>query len=164
MVYQNHKHCSFQVRRSVLQGSVLGLYFSLSSLVIFRSIRLLLSAALFMLTIWPFGPPSPWFPLRWRPHKELCFNWSTGLSTGVFLSIRANVRLPSSQWIPTRLTCSPISSYSAPTSVSIPFQLFLGSPLIALFPFLSMHLCRRPSVSHVSRPYAVSLLHHGAPL
>ena len=34
----------------------------------------------------------------WRPHKELCFDWSAGLSTGVFLSIRANVR-PPSQWI-----------------------------------------------------------------
>ena len=33
--------------------------------------------------------------LRWRPHKELCFDWSAGLSTGVFLSIRENVRPPS---------------------------------------------------------------------
>ena len=59
--------------------------------------------------------------------QTYCFNWSTGLSTGVFLSIRANVRPPSSQWIPTRLISSPTSSYSAPASVSIQFQLFLGS-------------------------------------
>ena len=52
----------------------LALYFSLSSLVIFRLLRLLPSAALFMLTIWPFGPLPPRSPLRWRPHKELCFD------------------------------------------------------------------------------------------
>ena len=115
------------------------LYFSLSSLMIFRHLCLLPSAALFTLTIWPFGPPPARSLLRWRPHKELCFDWSAGLSTGVFLSIRANVR-PPSQWIPTRLTSSPTSSYSAPASVSIPLQLFLGSPSTALFPFLSMYL------------------------
>ena len=110
----------------------LALYFSLSSLMIFRPLCLLPSAALFTLTIWPFGPPPPRSLLWWRPHKELCFDWSAGLSTGVFLSIRANVRSPSSQWIPTKLTSSPTSSYSAPASISIPFQLFLGSPSTAL--------------------------------
>ena len=116
-------------------------YFSLYSLMIFRFLRLLLSAVLFTLTIWPFGPLPPRSPLRWRPHKELCFDWSAGLSTGAFLSIRANVRPPFFQSIPTRLTSSPTSSYSAPASVSIPLQLFLGSPSTALFPFLSMYLC-----------------------
>ena len=77
------------------------LFFSLSSTIIFWLLCLLLSAALFTLTIWPFGPPPLQFPLQWRPHKELCFDWSTGLRTGVFLSIQANVRSPSSQWIPT---------------------------------------------------------------
>ena len=72
----------------------LALYFSLSSLMIFRLLWLLSSAALFTLTIWPFGPPPPRSLLRWRPHKELCFDWSTGLNTGVFLSIRANARPP----------------------------------------------------------------------
>ena len=99
------------------------------------------SAALFTLTIWPFGSFPSWSPLRWRPHKELCFDWSAGLSTGVFLSIRAYVRPPSSQWIPTKLTSSPISSYLAPASVLIPLQLFSGSPSTALFPFLNMYLC-----------------------
>ena len=70
----------------------LALYFSLS-LMIFLPLCLLPSAALFTLTIWPFVPPPTWSPLRWRPHKELCFDWSAGLSTGVFLSIRANVIL-----------------------------------------------------------------------
>ena len=118
----------------------LALYFSPSSSMIFRPLFLLPPAALFTLTIWPFGPPLPRSLLRWRPHKELCFDWSAGLSTGIFLSIPANVRPPSSQCIPTRLTSSPISSYSAPASVSIPLQLFLGSPSTALFPFLSMYL------------------------
>ena len=104
----------------------LALYFSLSSSMIFRPLCLLPSAALLALTIWPFGPPPPRSPLLWRPHKELCFDWNAGLSTGVFLSIRANVRPPSSQWIPTKPTSSPISSYLAPASVSTPLQLFLG--------------------------------------
>ena len=117
VVFQNHKSRSFRVRRGVPQDPFLALYFSLSSLMIFRPLCLPPSAALFTLTIWPFGPPSPRFLLRWRPYNELCFNWSAGLSTGVFLSIRANVRPPSSQWIPAKLTSSP-TSYSAPA----PFQ------------------------------------------
>ena len=72
----------------------LALYFSLVSLMIFRLLYLLPSAALFTLTIWPFGPLFPRSPPRWRPHKELCFDWSASLSTGVFLSIRANMRPP----------------------------------------------------------------------
>ena len=118
----------------------LALFFSLSSLMIFRSLCLLPSAALFTLTTWPFGPPPPRSPVRWRSHKELCFDWSAGLSTGVFLSIRPNMRPPSSEWIPNNLTSSPISSYSAPASVSIPHQLFLGSPSTAHFLFLNMYL------------------------
>ena len=111
--------------------------------MIFRPLCLLPLAALFTLAIWPFGPPPPQSPLRWMPHKELCFDWSAGLSIGVFLSIRANVRPRSSQWIPTKLTSSPSCSYSAPASVSIPLQLFLGSSSTALFPFLNMYFRSR---------------------
>ena len=47
--------------------------------------------------------PSIWSPfyrslLWWRLHKELSFDCSAGLSTGVFLSVQANMKL-SSQWI-----------------------------------------------------------------
>ena len=118
---------------------LLALHFSLSSSMIFRLLCFLPSAALFTLTIWPFGPPPPRSPLKWMPRKELCFVWSAGLSTGVFLSIRANEK-PPSQWIPTKLTSSPTSSYSAPASVSTQLQPFLGSPSTALFPFLNMYL------------------------
>ena len=89
------------------EDPLLALYFSPYSLMIFWPLCLLPSAALFTLTIWPFGPLPPRSPLRWRPHKELCFHWSAGLGTGVFLSIRANVRPPSSQWIPIKLTSNP---------------------------------------------------------
>ena len=107
---------------------------SVSSSIIFRPLCLLPSAALFTLMIWPFGSPPPPSPQRWRPHKELCFDWSAGWSTGVFLSIQANVRPSFSRWIPTKL----ISSLTS--SVSIPFQLFLGSFSTALFPFLNIYL------------------------
>ena len=102
----------------------LPLYFSLFSSTILRLLCLLPSGAFFTLTIWPFGPPPPRSPPLWRPHKELCFDWSTGRSTGVFLLIRANMRPPSSQSLPTKLTSIPISSYSTPVSVSISHQLF----------------------------------------
>ena len=138
----------FKIRKVVPFESVemfrkdpfLALYFSLSSSMISRLFCLFPSAALFTLTIWPFGPPPPRSALRWRPHKELCFDWSADLSTGVFLSIQANVRPPSFQWIPTKLTFSPTSSYWAPASVSIPLQLFLGYLSTTTFPYLNMYL------------------------
>ena len=142
------------------KDAFLALHFSLFSSMIFR----LPSAALFTLTMWPFGPPPPRSLLRRRPHKELCFDWSAGLSTGDFLSIRTNVRPPSSRWIPTKPTSIPNSSYSTPASVLIPLQPFLGSQWTAFFPFLNIFLRLRPSFSHVSRPDAVSLLPHKAPL
>ena len=49
----------------------LALYFFLSSSMIFQLLCLLPSAALFTLTIWPFGSPPSRSLLRWRPHKEL---------------------------------------------------------------------------------------------
>ena len=49
---------------------LLALYFFLSSSMIFLLLCLLPSAVLFMLTIWPFGPPPSRSPLRWRPHKS----------------------------------------------------------------------------------------------
>ena len=78
----------------------LALYFPLFSLMISLLLYLSLSVALFLLTIWPFGPPPPRPQLWWRPHKELYFDWSAGPSTGVFLSIRANVRPSYFQLIP----------------------------------------------------------------
>ena len=133
------KAAPFECDEVFRKDPFLALYFSLSSSMIFRPLCLLPSVALFTLTIWPFGPSPPRSPLRWRPHKELCFDSSAGLSTGVFLSIRANVRSRSSQWISTKLTSSPTSSCSAPASVSTQLQPFLGSPSTALFSFVNMY-------------------------
>ena len=138
VVYQNHKSRSFRVGRGVPQGSVLGpVLFSLIN-DLPASLPSSISCSLYAddLAIWSSCPS---VPQRWKPHKELCFDWSTGMSTGVFLSIRANVGPPSSWWIPTKLTSTP-TSYSAPASISTLLQLFLGSPSTALFPFLSTYL------------------------
>ena len=140
VVYQNHKSRCFRVRRGVPQGSVVGpVLFSLFINDLPASLPSSVSGSFYAddLAIWSSSPRSL---LRWRPHKELCFDWSAGLSTGVFLSVRANVRLSSSQWIPTKLASSSTSSYLAPASVSIPLQPFLGSPSTAPFPFVSMYL------------------------
>ena len=140
VVFQNHKSRSFRVRRGAPQGSVLGpVLFALFINDLPASLPSSVSCSLYAddLAIWSSFPRSP---LRRRPHKELCFDWSPGLSTGVFLSIRANVRPPCSQWIPTKLISSPISSYSAPTSVLMPLQLFSGSLSTAHFPLLNMNL------------------------
>ena len=139
VVFQNHKSRSFRVRRGVPQGSVLGpVLFSLFINDLPISLLSSVSCSLYAddLAIWS---SSPSVPTAVEATQELCFDWSAGLSTVVFLSIRANVR-PPSEWIPTRLTSNPTSSYSALASVLIPLQLFLGSPSTALFPFLSMYL------------------------
>ena len=106
---------SFEVLR---KDQFLALYFPLFSSMIFLLLCLLPSATLFTLTIWPFGPPPPRSPVLWRPHKELCFDWSAGMSTGVFLLIRENVRPFSSQWIPTSYP----PAQPPPTRLLPPFQ------------------------------------------
>ena len=122
------------------KDSFLAMYSSLFSSMIFLLLCLIPSATLCTLTISPFGPPPPRSLLRWRLHKGISFDWSADLSIGVFFSIRANVRPPFSQWIPNKLNSSPNSSYPTSGSISIPLQLFLGSPSTALFPFLNMYL------------------------
>ena len=121
------------------------LYSSLFSSMIFRLLCLLPSAALFSLTIWPLGPPPPRSSLRGRPHKELGFNWKAGLSTGIFLSIRANVRPPSSHWIPTKLTSSPTSdlSWGHLRTHSFLFQtcIFTEGQILSISQGLMLYLC-----------------------
>ena len=156
------KVASFESVEVFRRDPYLALYFSLSSSMIYRLLCLLPSAALFTLTIWPFGPPPIGSALRWRPHKELCFHWSASLSTGVFLPIPANMRPPSSQWIPTKLTSSPTSRSSTPASVSIPLQLFLGSLSTAFLSFPKHVSSLKAKFFSRLRRYAVSLLPNGA--
>ena len=105
----------------------LALYFSLSSLMIFQLLCLVSSAALFTLTIWPFPSP-PRSLLRWRPHKELCFDWSADQSIGVSLLIRENDRLLFSPWISTKITSfySRLRFNPTPTFLGVIFDLTLS--------------------------------------
>ena len=97
-------------------------YFSLSSSMIFLFFCLLSLASLFALTIWPIGPPQSL--LRWRSDRELYFDWSAGLTTGVFLSIRENVRPLSSRSIPTKLLLlgSRLRFNSTPSFLGVTFD------------------------------------------
>ena len=140
VVFQNYKSRSFRVHRGFLQGSVFGpvlIFLFINDLPVSLSSSISCSLYADDLAIWY---SSSLVPMRWRSHNELCFDWSAGVSTGVFLSIRENVRPPSSQWISSKLTSSSASSYSAPASVTTTLQFFLGSSSTALFLFLSMYL------------------------
>ena len=124
VVCQNHKSRSFRVHRGVPQGSVLGpVLFSLFINDLPAFLPSSVSCSLYSddLAIWSSFPS---VPIAVEATQGL--DWSAGPSTGVFLSIQANVRPPSSQWIPTKLTSSPTSFYSTPASFSIQLQLFLG--------------------------------------
>ena len=74
------KTATFESVEVFRKDPFLALYFSLSSLMIFRLLCLLRSAALFTLTIWPFGLPPPRSPLRWRPHKLWSEYWCLPLN------------------------------------------------------------------------------------
>ena len=125
MVFQNHKSRSLRVCRGVPQGSALGpVLFSLFINGLPASLPSSLSCSLYTddLAIWSSSPSVPTaveatqgvlFPLeRWSEYWCLPLNPSKCEA--------------SSQWIPTKLTSSPISSYSAPPLRFNPTPTFLG--------------------------------------
>ena len=107
MVYEYHKKRSFRVLHGVPQRSFLGFVFSFFINDLTASLPTSVSRFLYAdnLAIWS---SLPWFLLLWRLHKELWFDWSAGLRTGVFPSIEANVR--SFRWILIMPTSSHIYS------------------------------------------------------
>ena len=136
VAYQNHKSRFFRVRRGVLQESVLGpVLFSLFINDLPASLSSSVSCSLYAdgLSIWSSSRLVP--TAVEAAQGALFVDWNPGLSTDIFPSIQVNVR-PSCQSTPTKLT-----SNSAPASISIPLQPFLGSSSTTLFPFLNMYLC-----------------------
>ena len=102
MICQIHQSRSFRVLRGVLQGSVLGsVFFSLFINNLPASLPSYVSCSFYAdnMAIWSFSLSVP-------TAVGVTQAWSAGLSTSVFLFIRANVRPPSSQWIPTKLISS----------------------------------------------------------
>ena len=157
---------SFKITQAVPFESVevfckdpfLALYLSLSSSMILLVLCLLLSAALFTLTIWPFSPAPPRSPLRWRPHKELCseysyFSLNPSKCEASFFSVdphQANLQ-PNLLLLGSLLRFNP-----TPTFVGVTFDSTLS--------FTKHVSSLKAKISHVSSPYVVSLLPHGAPL
>ena len=143
VVYQNHKIRSFRVRRGVPQGSVLGpVLFSLFINDLPASLPSSVSCSLYAddLAICSSSPSvltaveatqGALFRLeRWSEYWCLPLNPSKCEAS--FFSVdphQANL-----------LLFGPTSSYLAPSSISVTFQLFSGSPLTSLFPFLNMYL------------------------
>ena len=111
MVYQNHKSRCFRVRRDVPQGSVLDpVLFSLFINDLPASLPSSVSCSFYAddLAIWS---SSPSVLIVVEATQGALFRLERCLSTGVFLSIQANVR-PPSRWIPTEPNSNSISFHS----------------------------------------------------
>ena len=164
VVFQNHKSRSFRVRRGVPQGSVLGpVLFSLSINDLPASLPSSVSCFLYAddLAIWSSSPSVPTaveatqgalFRLeRWSEYW--CFPLNPSKCAASFFSVdphQANLQ-PNLLLLGSRLRFNPI-----PTFLGVAFDRTLS---------FSKHVSSlKAKFFHVSRPYAVSLLSHEAPL
>ena len=144
--------------RCIVKNIFLALYLFLFSWMIFLLFCLLPSAVLFTLTIWPFGPPLS-VPAAVETTQEALIQVERWFEYWCYF-------LNSSKCVAPFFSKSPPSSpllFQLPFA-SIPLQLFLESPSTALFPFLNVCFCWWASSILISRPYAMSLLSHWAPL
>ena len=135
----------------------LALFFFLYSLMIFQPLCLHPSAALLTPTIWPFLLLLPRSSQRRRPHKELCFDISAGVSTDVFLSIRANVRPP----------IFSVDPHQANLRLNLrfnPTRIFFWVTFDRTLSFSKQVTSLKAKFFPSQRPCAVSLFCHGAPL
>ena len=92
------------VRKDLFLGPLCSFLFMIALLLFFPRL-----GALFVQKTRPSSSSRLQLLLR-RPHKKLWFYWKVGVSTGVFLSIRANV-VPPFRWISTRKILNPDSLF-----------------------------------------------------
>ena len=164
VVFQNHKSRSFKVRRGVPQGSVLGpVLFSLFINDLPASLPSSVSCSLYAdnLAIWFSSPSVPTavettqgalFRLE-RLSEYWCLPLNPSKCEAFFFSVdphQANLQ-PNLLLLGSRLRFNP-----TPIFLGVTFDRTL---------FFSKHVSSlKANFSHVTRPYAVSLLPYGAPL
>ena len=125
MAYQNEKNPSFRVRRGVWQGSVPGLVlFSLFINDLPASLPSSVSCFVYAddLAIWS---SSLSVPTAVKATQGALFRLERWSEYWCLPRNPSKCEASSSQWIPTKLTSSPISFYAAPNSVSTQLQPFL---------------------------------------
>ena len=147
--------------------------------MIFRLLCLLPSAALFTLTIWPFGPSLPRSPLRWRPHKELwseylCLRLNPSKCEASFFSVdpyQANLQ-PNLLLLGSRLRFDPTPTFLGVTfDRTLSFSKHVSSLKAKFFPRLKALRCisasswgpSKESPSLLYKSFIRSLLTYASP-
>ena len=137
-VFQNHPSRSFQVRRDIPKGSIVGLVvFSLFINNLPTSLPSSTSCSLYVadLAIWSSSPSVPALSEAIKRGLTRLERWDEPCCLPLNQS-KAFIFPVNPAKVIFITTCSRPTPFYA----SLPLQLFLGSPLTTIFPFLNMYL------------------------